>query len=264
MIHSQSQPTGREAWQGRRRETGTCACHGSTPGRRRTSTPVTSFASRPSASGTPPTMSSCHSCIGASRSHHRYCLLCHCSCGLTRPFRAITRWTVARDPAPPELSGEPAGTPARMLPPQLADQRLHLGIHPRRLDFGHRDRSTRPGMPSASNRLRHECSDCHVVPYRSATSPIGDPPSTSRTARYQYSASACWSTQPRPPHGPDPNHPIRESSRRNVNHVLRTNGQGSTETTQRHIPPQRPVTGDKALRAHPRVRHPPCHPAPER
>jgi hypothetical protein len=43
-------------------------------------------------------------------------------------------------------------------------------------------------MPPASNRLRHECSDCRVVPYRSATSPIGDPPSTSRTARYRYSA----------------------------------------------------------------------------
>ena len=37
-------------------------------------------------------------------------------------------------------------------------------------------------MPSASNRLRHEYSDCGVVPYRFATSPIGDPPSTPRTA----------------------------------------------------------------------------------
>jgi hypothetical protein len=59
------------------------------------------------------------------------------------------------------------------------------------LDFGRRDRSARPGMPSASNRLRHACSDCRVVPYRSATSPTADPPSTSRTARYRYSASAC-------------------------------------------------------------------------
>jgi hypothetical protein len=60
------------------------------------SIPVTSFADRPSDSGTPLTMSICHSCIGASRCQRRYCRLCCCSCGLTSPLRAITRWTVAR------------------------------------------------------------------------------------------------------------------------------------------------------------------------
>ena len=40
-----------------------------------------------------------------------------------------------------------------------------------------------PTMPSASNRFRQVCTDWREVPKRAATSPIGEPPSTSRTAR---------------------------------------------------------------------------------
>lgn len=82
------------------------------------------------------------------------------------------------------LMGDPAGTPPRMLSPELADQRASTSARRRRgLVRGRRDRSVSPGAPSARNRFRYECSDCREVPYREATFPIGEPPSTSATAR---------------------------------------------------------------------------------
>lgn len=55
---------------------------------------------------------------------------------------------------------------------------------------GRREGSASPAIPSAMNR-RQVSSDCLVVPKRSATSMIGEPPNTSHTARYRYSTTAC-------------------------------------------------------------------------
>ncbi len=45
-------------------------------------------------------------------------------------------------------------------------------------------------LPSGT-AVAHACSGCRDVPYRVATSPIGEPPNTSHTARYRYSITAC-------------------------------------------------------------------------
>lgn len=55
------------------------------------SMPVTSLHSRPFAKKIPPTMSSCHSCIGASRCHRLYLRLCRCSWVFTSPLRSKMR-----------------------------------------------------------------------------------------------------------------------------------------------------------------------------
>jgi hypothetical protein len=140
-----------------------------TTNREQSSIPVTILASRPPASGTPPTMSSCHNCIGASRCHRLYFRPCRCSCGLTRPLRASTRCTVAR-PGTALIPRWPSSKLIRRAPHRGCSRRSWqitastTALSRDGLVFGRLDLSARPGMPSASNRLRHECSDCRVVP----------------------------------------------------------------------------------------------------
>jgi hypothetical protein len=81
----------------------------------------------------------------------------------------------------------------------------------------------RGGREVSGQGLRQACSDCRVVPNRSATSPIGDPPSTSRTAQYRYSARAdgrsgtplrsCCATSASDPPGQRPLSPARQIRR---------------------------------------------------
>jgi dienelactone hydrolase len=97
----------------------------------------------------------------------------------------------ASQPTLAKLEDDPAGPPPRVLPAQPQISASTSAASRAGLVLGRLERFTRPGMPLALNRLRQACTDYRVVPNRSATSPIGDPPSTSRTARYRYSASAC-------------------------------------------------------------------------
>lgn len=89
------------------------------------SIPVTSLHERPSASGTPPAMSSCHRCIGSWRCQRLYVRLCRWTWG-DQPVadqRAVHRRPRRRrlGRAPGELVADAPGSPAGMPATKLAD-----------------------------------------------------------------------------------------------------------------------------------------------
>ena len=103
---------------------------------------------------------------------------CTCACAAApaaRPGRCgpCTRCTVARAgappaPAPAELERDPPGTPPRVLPAQLADQRLDLGSQPRRARL-RPPRAVAPGR--ACPRPRTACATSAATAATSRTAP---------------------------------------------------------------------------------------------
>jgi hypothetical protein len=235
-----SSTTGEAGWRGRRVREALClsACSSLTVVRAecRTDrgTSLLFSAVSPAATDEPdscllPARSICRRCIGASRSHRRYVRGCCCSWARTRPLRDSTRWTVALDGAGssprPDSLWEIRRAPHRgcrrrssqISASTSADRRVGLFR-------GWLERSSRPGIPSCSNRRRQPCRIWREVQYRAATSPIGDLPSTSRTARKRNSANCCTSTTPT--EAPLPRRQLGDSGRsaERVNHVQSTTG----------------------------------------
>jgi hypothetical protein len=125
-----------------------------TQNREWSSTPVTIFTSVPSARNTPPTMSSCHNAIGASRSQRRYSSRRRRRArGATKPRRTRIRYTAIRDgtgdhPDRPSSCtrrrGPHRGCSRRSLHTAASTSASHWWGH----DRGRRDRSINPARPS--------------------------------------------------------------------------------------------------------------------
>ena len=180
-------------------------------------------------------MSSCHSCIGASRCHRLYLRACRCSCGLTRPLRASTRCTVAR-PGTAAIPRWPSSELIRRAPHRGCSrrswqiERLDLGVHPRRAGLrpprpvgqaGHA-LGLEPLAPRMQRLPRRPVPLGHLADRRPAQHFPHRPVQVLRQRLLIHQPLVPQTTQ------------TARSSRETVKHVLRTNGQGSPETAHRH------------------------------
>ena len=124
---------------------------------------------------------------------------------MTRPLRTSTRCTVARDGAPATPRCATSNAIRRAPHRGCARRSSHTSASASAASRdgevrGRRETSRSPSIPAAACRAFHAYTDCRDTPYRTATSPTGDPSSTSSTARSRCSTSqtrsSCFCSAP--------------------------------------------------------------------